>query len=232
MTQYHILWLFGGVWTHFCRFWNFSILVHHLSMACKLANLDFCDFGCFLEQIVISRCPFLGSKNRCNWSRKTFFSTFFGFLVNLSHFQFFWKKSLKKKNFIRFLDPKNVFFWNRVKRCILWKKMEHFTHFQKNTFSGLKNGRKFFFQTFFSKKLEMAYIYQKNKKSWKKSFSAPVTAVFRPQKWAPWDDHLPQKPSKMPNLGFISTCWGWPGCDKNRKNPKSPKMGSNTQKLS
>ena len=139
-------------------------------MACKLANLDFGDFGCFLEQIVISRCPFLGSKNRCNWSRKTFFSTFFGFLVNLSHFQFFWKKSLKKKNFVRFLDPKNVFFRKCVKRCILWKKMKHFTRFPKNTFSGLKNGRKNFFSNFFFKKTRNGLHLPKKQKKLKKKF--------------------------------------------------------------
>ena len=32
------------------------------------------------------KVPILGSKNRGNWSRKTFFSTFFVFLVNVSHF--------------------------------------------------------------------------------------------------------------------------------------------------
>ena len=41
-----------------------------------------------------------------------------------------------------------------------------------------------------------------------------------------------QNVQKVPILGYAPTCRGWLGCDKNRKNPKSPKMGLNTQKLS
>ena len=52
---------------------------------------------------------------------------------------------------------------------------------KKTRFSGLKNGRIFFFQTFFSEKLEMAYIYQKNKKSWKKNFLLQLPRFFDPK---------------------------------------------------
>ena len=39
-----------------------------------------------------------------------------------------------------------------------------------------------------------------------------------------------QNVQKLPYLGYAPTCRGWLGRDKNRKNPKSPKICLNTQK--
>ena len=93
---------------------------------------DFAIFEVFFGRIVISGCPFFGSKNRCNWSKKTFFSTFLTFLVNIRHLQFFWKKNFEKYFFVRFLEPKNVLFWESVKCCIWGSRGSAFYTFPKN----------------------------------------------------------------------------------------------------
>ena len=46
----------------------------------------------------------------------------------------------------------------------------------------------------------MSYIYQKSQKRWKKIFFAPVAAVFRPKKRAPWDDNSAEKHLENGNI--------------------------------